>query len=143
SLMPDSAQLRGHPDTASFTLCGLHMPTRSFSRAIPIAVESWVPKRQNSLPTHVLTVRRLLPYACPEGMSRSAHTCGKSSFLTPSRSMRWPPVTFTIGIAYLSATSAMRRSSDGLVTPPHIRGTTEYVPSFWILACMRSLASRD
>src|SRR3546814_4759203 len=30
SLMPDSAQLRGQPDTASLTLCGLHMPTRSF-----------------------------------------------------------------------------------------------------------------
>ena len=32
--------------------------------------------------------------------------------------MRWPPVIFTIGMAYLSATSAMRRSSAALVTPP-------------------------
>ena len=46
---------------------------------------------------------------------------GRSSFFTP-RSMRWPPVTLTIGTWYLSATSAMRRNSAALVTPPHIRG---------------------
>src|SRR3546814_6005629 len=92
------------------------MPTRSFSRAMPMPVESWVPKRQNSLPTQVLTVRRLLPEAWPEGMSSSFQTAGKSSFFMPSKSMRWPPVTLTIGTLYLSATSAMRRSSDGLVT---------------------------
>ena len=39
--------------------------------------------------------------------------------------MRWPPVTFTVGISYLSTTSAMARSSRALVTPPHMRGTTE------------------
>ncbi|CLQ65678.1 Uncharacterised protein [Mycobacterium tuberculosis] len=44
--------------------------------------------------------------------------------------MRWPPVTFTIGIANLSTTSAIARNSSALVTPPHMRGTTEYVPSF-------------
>ena len=44
--------------------------------------------------------------------------------------MRWPPVTFTVGISNLSTTSAMARSSLALVTPPHMRGTTEYVPSF-------------
>ena len=44
---------------------------------------------------------------------------------TPSRSMRWPPVTLTVGIANLSTTSAMARSSAALVTPPHMRGTTE------------------
>ena len=32
--------------------------------------------------------------------------------------MRWPPVIFTIGTLYFSATSAMRRSSSGVVTPP-------------------------
>ena len=32
--------------------------------------------------------------------------------------MRWPPVNFTVGTAYFSATSAMRRSSAGEVTPP-------------------------
>ena len=39
--------------------------------------------------------------------------------------MRWPPVTLTVGMANFSATSAMARSSFGLVTPPHMRGTTE------------------
>ncbi len=39
--------------------------------------------------------------------------------------MRWPPVTLTVGIWYLSTTSAMRRSSDELVSPAHMRGTTE------------------
>ena len=56
--------------------------------------------------------------------------------------MRWPPVTLTIGTAYLSATSAMRRSSLALVTPPFICGITENVPSFWMLACARSLMKR-
>jgi hypothetical protein len=42
----------------------------------------------------------------------------------PSRSTRAPPVIFTVGTWYLSATSAMARSSDGVVNPPHIRGTT-------------------
>ena len=32
--------------------------------------------------------------------------------------MRWPPVIFTIGTWYLSATSAMRRSCAADVTPP-------------------------
>ena len=39
--------------------------------------------------------------------------------------MRWPPVTLTVGISNLSTTSAMARSSFGVVTPPHMRGTTE------------------
>ncbi len=39
--------------------------------------------------------------------------------------MRWPPVTFTVGILNFSATSAMARSSAGVVRPPHMRGTTE------------------
>jgi hypothetical protein len=30
----------------------------------------------------------------------------------------------------------------GLVIPPHMRGTTEKVPSFWMLACLRSLTKR-
>jgi hypothetical protein len=38
--------------------------------------------------------------------------------------MRWPPVTFTVGMPYLSTTSAMRRSSALEVSPPHMRGTT-------------------
>jgi len=56
--------------------------------------------------------------------------------------MRWPPVTLTIGTAYLSATSAMRRSWSGVVTPPFICGTTEKVPSRWMLPCTRSLVNR-
>ena len=51
-------------------------------------------------------------------------------------------VILTIGTWYFSATSAMRRSSAGLVTPPRIRGTTEKVPSFWMFACTRSLMKR-
>ena len=36
----------------------------------------------------------------------------------------------------------MRRSSSGVVTPPLICGTTENVPSRWMLACTRSLMNR-
>ncbi len=57
--------------------------------------------------------------------------------------MRWPPVTLTVGMRYLSTTSAMRRSSLAFVSPPHIRGITENVPSFWMFACARSLMKRD
>ena len=57
--------------------------------------------------------------------------------------MRWPPVTFTVLMLNRSATSAMARSSSGVVTPPHMRGTIEKVPSFWMLACTRSLTKRD
>jgi hypothetical protein len=53
--------------------------------------------------------------------------------------MRWPPVTFISGTLNFSATSAMARSSCGLVRPPHMRGTTEKLPSFWMLPCARSL----
>ena len=35
--------------------------------------------------------------------------------------MRWPPVTLTVGILYLSTTSAMRRNSSAVVSPPHAR----------------------
>ena len=101
-----------------------------------------MPKRQNSCPTQVFTVRNDLPYAYPDGMPRSAQTPGRSSFLMPSRSIRWPPVSLTIGTSYFSATSAIRRSWSGVVTPPRICGTTEKVPSFWMLACTRSLMNR-
>jgi hypothetical protein len=55
--MPDSAQLRGQPDTASFTLCGAYMRHSARSSSWPIFVESCVPKRHHSLPTQVFTVR--------------------------------------------------------------------------------------
>src|SRR5438477_9253178 len=143
SLIPASAQLRGQPDTASFSLCGAYIRHSARASSLPIVVESCVPKRHHSLPTHVFTVRSAFAYACPDGMARSLHTCGKSSFFTPSKSIRCPPVTFTVGILYLSTTSAMRRNSDADVSPPHIRGTTENVPFFWMLACARSLMNRD
>ena len=38
--------------------------------------------------------------------------------------MRAPPVIFTVGTWNLSATSAMARNSDGVVSPPHMRGIT-------------------
>ena len=44
-------------------------------------------------------------------MPRSFQTSGRSSFLMPSRSIRWPPVSFTIGTLYFTATCAMRISS--------------------------------
>src|SRR5512142_3081975 len=142
SLTYASAQLRGQPVTASFSLAGLSRPWNRLSRAIPSAVESPSPYRQNSAPTQVFTVRKLLPYAYPDGMSRSAQTLGRSSLRMPSRSMRCPPVSFTSGTAYFSATSAILRSCCGVVTPPFICGTTEKVPSRWMLACTRSLMNR-
>src|SRR5450830_339595 len=57
SLMPDSAQLRGQPDTANLTLCDAHIWSNAFSISIPICVEFCVPNRQNSEPTQVFTVR--------------------------------------------------------------------------------------
>ena len=100
----------------------------NFSNRTPRPVESWVPNRHQSVPTQVFTVRSPLAYAWPETMPaafRSAHTAGRSSLRTPNRSIRWPPVTLTVGIANLSTTSAMARSSEAEVTPPHMRGTTE------------------
>src|SRR6266436_2774549 len=64
------------------------------------------------------------------GIPKSAQICGRSAFLTPSKSIRWLPVIFTIGTLYFSATSAIRRNSFAEVTPPRMRGTTENVPSF-------------
>src|SRR3989338_832006 len=145
SLQVASAQLRGQPDTPSFTLAGVHDPHSNFSSLMPSPVLSWVPKRQNSDPTQALTVLWPLEKPCPDTIPaafRSAHIAGRSAFFTPSRSIRCPPVTLTIGTSYLSAASAIARNSAGVVTPPHIRGTTEYVPSFWIFAWLRSFTKR-
>ena len=57
SLQVASAQLRGQPETASFTLAGVHEPHMNFSILTPSPVESWVPKRHHSEPTQVFTVR--------------------------------------------------------------------------------------
>ena len=57
SLQVASAQLRGQPETAIFTLCGVHDPQSRFSSRMPSPVESCVPKRQKSVPTQVFTVR--------------------------------------------------------------------------------------
>ena len=58
SLTVASEQLRGQPAVASFILAGDSRPWKRFSMAMPRAVESPTPKRQNSLPTHVLQVRK-------------------------------------------------------------------------------------
>lgn len=49
------------------------------------------------LPTQDLTVRKLLPYAWPlsnPALFNSSHIAGKSSFMAPNISMRWPPVIY-------------------------------------------------
>src|SRR3974377_1956054 len=97
---------------------------------MPSPVESFVPNRQNSVPTHVLHVRNAFLYAYPDGIPRSAHIFGRSSFFTPSRSIRCPPVIFTIRTRYFLATSPKRIRSSAEVTPPYMRGITEKVPSF-------------
>ena len=60
SLQVASAQFRGQPETAILTLCGVQEPQSRFSSRMPRPVESWVPKRQKSVPTQVFTVRRPL-----------------------------------------------------------------------------------
>ena len=60
SLVVDSAQLRGQPDTASFILWGDSMPWNRFSIFTPRVVLSPRPKRQKSVPTQVLQVRNAL-----------------------------------------------------------------------------------
>ena len=137
-----SAQFRGQPTAPIFNLCGVYIFSSRRSSSMPAFVESCTPKRQKSVPTHVFTMRTPFVYAWPDGIPKSAQICGKSAFFTPSKSMRWLPVIFTIGTLYFSATSAIRRNSLAEVTPPRIRGTTENVPSFWILACTRSLIKR-
>jgi hypothetical protein len=59
----DSAQLRGHPDTANFIFAGLSNPENRRSISTPNRVESPKPNRQKSVPTHVFTVRIDFPYA--------------------------------------------------------------------------------
>ncbi|MNL61483.1 hypothetical protein D3C87_1854080 [compost metagenome] len=60
SLQVASAQFRGQPETAIFSLAGVQEPHMNFSMRMPSPVESWVPKRHQSEPTQVLTVRRPL-----------------------------------------------------------------------------------
>ena len=60
SLQVASAQLRGQPETAILTLAGVHEPHMNFSMRMPRPVESWVPKRHQSEPTQVFTVRSAL-----------------------------------------------------------------------------------
>ncbi|MNU00427.1 hypothetical protein D3C72_2435560 [compost metagenome] len=55
--MVASAQLRGQPETASFTLCGVQVPQVIRSSLTPRPVLSCVPKRHHSDPTQVFTVR--------------------------------------------------------------------------------------
>ena len=113
-----SAQFRGQPLTAIFTLAGNSNPWNRFSIAIPRPVESFVPNRQKSVPTHVLQVRNAFVYAYPLGIPRSAHTSGSFSFGMPSRSIRWPPVILTIRTLCFFATSPILMSSSAEVIPP-------------------------
>src|SRR3954468_1888117 len=78
SFVVASAQFRGHPDTAIFTFAGVSIPWNFFSIAIPSPVESFVPNRHHSDPTHVLHVRNAFVYAYPDTIPRSFHTAGKS-----------------------------------------------------------------
>jgi hypothetical protein len=142
SFVVASEQLRGQPAVASFSFPGDSRPWKRFSIAIPRPVLSPTPYRQNSVPTHVLHVRNAFEYACPEGIPSSRQTAGSSSFGIPSRSMRCPPVIFTILAWCRSATSAIVRSCAGLVTPPKMRGMTLNVPSRWMLAWTRSFTKR-
>ena len=57
SLTVASAQLRGQPTVAIFTLCGVKSCSKRRSSSMPAPVESCVPKRQNSVPTQVFTMR--------------------------------------------------------------------------------------
>src|SRR3954471_14899319 len=67
SLTVASAQLRGQPDTPDFTFAGVYRPSQASSISTPSPTASPMPKRQNRLPTQVLTVRTALAYACPDG----------------------------------------------------------------------------
>ena len=60
SLMVTSAQFRGQPVTPIFTLCGVYRRSVLASSSTPSCVESPTPKRQNSVPTQVFTVRTAL-----------------------------------------------------------------------------------
>src|SRR5229473_5898494 len=54
--------------------------------------------------------------------------------------MRWPPVILVYS-RYLWAICPIVMSCWGVISPAATRGTTEYVPSFWILARKRSFVS--
>ena len=80
SLQVASAQLRGQPETASLTLAGVHEPHMNFSSLTPSPVESCVPKRHQSEPTQVFTVRSALGVGVAgdhAGALRSAQTRGQ------------------------------------------------------------------
>ena len=128
SLQVASAQLRGQPETASFTLAGVHDPHMNFSSLMPSPVESCVPKRHHSEPTQVFTVRK------PFGIGRTRHHAGRIEIRPDGRQVFFlhakqidalAACTLHGGNLNLSATSAMARSSLALVMPPHMRGTTE------------------
>src|SRR4051812_8274545 len=84
SLTVLSAQFRGHPLTASFTLAGTSNPWTPSPRATPRPVGPFAPSRQTPLPTPALQGRNPLVYACPAATPRSRHTSGSFSFGIPS-----------------------------------------------------------
>ena len=52
-----SEQFRGQPVTAIFVLCGVYRFSSRRSSSIPVRMASCTPKRQNSVPTQVFTIR--------------------------------------------------------------------------------------
>ena len=112
SLIVASAQFRGQPAVASFILCGRLEPLEAL---LDLRCRASCCRRRRSGRTRCRRRScrcgtpscRRGPTAC---RGRARRPAGPPC-LMPSRSMRWPPVIFTIGTSYFSATSAMRRSS--------------------------------
>ena len=65
---------------------------------------------------------------------------GSWSIRAPNRSMRWPPVIFVYSPKSW-ATAPIAISPSGVTSPPGMRGTTEYEPSFCRFAITWSLVS--
>ena len=124
--MVASAQLRGQPETASFTLCGVHEPHCNLleldarGRWNPGCRSGTIRSRRRSSPC-AAPCRRRGPTPCRPRSGRPRPRAAAPS-CTPSRSMRWPPVTLTVGMPNFSATSAIARNSPrGGHAAPHAR----------------------
>src|SRR4051794_34885498 len=107
------------------------------------ATESCTPNRHHVEPTHDFTVRSDLPYAWPDSNPASTRRCqmrGSWSMRAPNMSIRWPPVILVYSPKSL-ATSPIAMRPSGVTSPPAMRGTTEYEPSFCRFAITWSLVS--
>ena len=147
SLTVASAQLRGQPETASFTLAGVHEPHRKRSSLTPSPVE--------------ILGAEAAPVAADAGLHR-AQALGIGLARDHAGGVEVGPHRGQVLLAHAEQVDALAAGDlDGrdlelvghvgdraqLVrawsSPPHMRGTTEKVPSFWMLACTRSLTKRD